>query len=213
MCHLPTRLLTTLLSSIVGVERILEYTDLNTEADWVVESKAPAQDWPKGEIEFVNYATRYREGLELVLKGISAKIRAGEKVRSTLRAELMTKVGYFRLELLEEPEQESLRSLWLCSDWLNQPVAPLWLTGLILANLDFINFDNDWPSFLKTLFCSPELFEQILTRLTILPTRSSGLAWNWLISNPLSRRSTRAWITQSAKVVATSALDSGSWSV
>ena len=38
-------------------------------------------DWPtSGDITFEDYEVRYREGLDLVLKGISLNIRSGEKV-------------------------------------------------------------------------------------------------------------------------------------
>ncbi len=41
----------------------------------------PPSDWPQhGVVEFKNYQTRYRPGLDLVLKGITCSIRAGEKV-------------------------------------------------------------------------------------------------------------------------------------
>lgn len=39
------------------------------------------QDWPQeGMVTFNNYCTRYREGLDLVLKNINCKISKGEKV-------------------------------------------------------------------------------------------------------------------------------------
>lgn len=42
--------------------------------------KAP-EGWPEsGIIEFKDYATSYRDGLETVLKGISCVIRHGERV-------------------------------------------------------------------------------------------------------------------------------------
>ena len=38
--------------------------------------------WPsKGAVEFRKYAIRYREGLDLVLKGIDLSVKGGEKVR------------------------------------------------------------------------------------------------------------------------------------
>ena len=37
--------------------------------------------WPvEGKVQFERYSTRYREGLDLVLKQISCDIRGGEKV-------------------------------------------------------------------------------------------------------------------------------------
>lgn len=51
------------------------------QADWIIpESRAP-RDWPKdGVVEFNDYSTRYRPGLELVLKGVTCRINSGEKV-------------------------------------------------------------------------------------------------------------------------------------
>ena len=41
----------------------------------------PPSDWPQyGLVEFENYQTRYRDGLDLVLKGISCQIQSGEKI-------------------------------------------------------------------------------------------------------------------------------------
>lgn len=68
-------------TNIVSVERILEYTDLTTEAEWQIKETAPDSQWPKmGRIEFDQYATRYRPGLDLVLKGITATVEPGEKI-------------------------------------------------------------------------------------------------------------------------------------
>ncbi|RUS82898.1 hypothetical protein EGW08_009321 [Elysia chlorotica] len=68
-------------TNIVAVERIKEYTETPTEAPWVLEHNRPKPDWPqKGEIEFKDYKLRYREGLDLVLKGITCNIKSGEKI-------------------------------------------------------------------------------------------------------------------------------------
>ncbi|KAK7086872.1 Canalicular multispecific organic anion transporter 1 [Halocaridina rubra] len=68
-------------TNIVAVERIKEYTEVTQEAPWEVPGNKPQKDWPEeGVVEFVNYSTRYREGLDLVLKNIKCKINKGEKV-------------------------------------------------------------------------------------------------------------------------------------
>ncbi|KAL5020047.1 hypothetical protein ScPMuIL_002939 [Solemya velum] len=65
----------------VSVERVQEYTELTAEADWSSPSTCPQNDWPnKAEIKYVNYETRYRPGLDLVLRGISFEVHGGEKV-------------------------------------------------------------------------------------------------------------------------------------
>lgn len=67
-------------TNIVSVERIQEYTDNEPEADWVSDTKAPP-GWPdKGEIDMVDYAVRYRPGLELVLRGINCHIGSEQKI-------------------------------------------------------------------------------------------------------------------------------------
>ncbi|VDI57681.1 ATP-binding cassette, subfamily C (CFTR/MRP), member 1 [Mytilus galloprovincialis] len=68
-------------TNIISLERIKEYSETHTEADWIVENKRPEHDWPnEGNVEFDNYGVRYREGLELVLKSISCKIAPCEKI-------------------------------------------------------------------------------------------------------------------------------------
>ncbi|CAL1540417.1 unnamed protein product, partial [Lymnaea stagnalis] len=68
-------------TNIVAVERIKEYTETPTEAAWVIENNRPSPGWPdKGVVEFKDYKFRYREGLDLVLKGINCTIQPGEKV-------------------------------------------------------------------------------------------------------------------------------------
>ncbi|KAL3887247.1 hypothetical protein ACJMK2_027191, partial [Sinanodonta woodiana] len=68
-------------TSAVSVERIKEYTETKSEADWIVYFRRPPHNWPQeGDVQFENYSTRYREGLDLVLKGITCDIKGGEKI-------------------------------------------------------------------------------------------------------------------------------------
>ena len=69
-------------TNIVAVERIKEYSDLPQEASWeTIEGEKPSMDWPElGEVTFNQYAMRYREGLDLVVKGINCSIKGGEKI-------------------------------------------------------------------------------------------------------------------------------------
>ncbi|KAL7748549.1 hypothetical protein RI367_005960 [Sorochytrium milnesiophthora] len=67
-------------TNIVSVERIKQYLDLETEAPSLTPVR-PSPAWPdKGTIEFDDYSTRYREGLDLVLRNLNISIRAREKV-------------------------------------------------------------------------------------------------------------------------------------
>ena len=52
-----------------------------SQAAWEVKEKKPEAAWPQqGIIEFKDYQTRYREGLDLVLQGINCSVKPGEKV-------------------------------------------------------------------------------------------------------------------------------------
>jgi len=56
--------------SIVSVERIREYQNTEIEAAFEKPESDPPKTWPEhGKIVFDNYQTRYRKGLDLVLKG------------------------------------------------------------------------------------------------------------------------------------------------
>jgi ATP-binding cassette subfamily C (CFTR/MRP) protein 1 len=68
-------------TNIVSVERILEYSNLKPEAPEFIPDKQPGIDWPEqGGITFHNYSTRYRAGLDLILKQINLEIKPREKI-------------------------------------------------------------------------------------------------------------------------------------
>ncbi|XP_039283752.1 multidrug resistance-associated protein 1 isoform X2 [Nilaparvata lugens] len=68
-------------TNIVAVERIKEYAETTQEAAWEITPCPVNEKWPeKGELDFNNFQLRYREGLDLVLKGITFHINSGEKI-------------------------------------------------------------------------------------------------------------------------------------
>ncbi|KAF8929241.1 Multidrug resistance-associated protein 1 [Dissophora ornata] len=67
-------------NQVVAMERVLEYTDLKNEAPEKTDLALPP-NWPShGRISFKNYSTRYRQGLDLVIKNIDLEIAPAEKV-------------------------------------------------------------------------------------------------------------------------------------
>lgn len=63
----------------MAVERVEEYADCTPEAPLKTIDVDP--EWPQdGIIEFKDFQVRYREGLDLVLKGISFKCKSQEKI-------------------------------------------------------------------------------------------------------------------------------------
>ncbi|SNX84278.1 probable YCF1 - Vacuolar ABC transporter responsible for vacuolar sequestration of glutathione-S-conjugates [Melanopsichium pennsylvanicum] len=67
--------------NIVSVERVMSYTDLQSEAPYEIAETTPPSDWPgKGEVSLQSYSTRYRRELGLVLKKLNIDIKAGERI-------------------------------------------------------------------------------------------------------------------------------------
>jgi ATP-binding cassette subfamily C (CFTR/MRP) protein 1 len=68
-------------SNIVSVERVLEYSNLPSEAPDIIPNKRPSASWPAhGAVSFKNYSTRYRPELDLVLKNINLDLKPKEKI-------------------------------------------------------------------------------------------------------------------------------------
>ncbi|KAF9360307.1 Multidrug resistance-associated protein 1 [Mortierella sp. AD094] len=83
-----TRSYCDLYTHLICVERVQEMSEMKTEAPIETDPNSSAGhaiqrgQWPpqQGAIEFVNYSTRYREGLDLVLRHLVFKVGGGEKI-------------------------------------------------------------------------------------------------------------------------------------
>ncbi|CAI4229334.1 unnamed protein product [Auanema sp. JU1783] len=80
--NFAVRQISKLETNIVSVERVKEYSDTVTEAEWKsLDGEEPPKGWPSsGVITLNNYSTRYRPGLDLVVKDINAEIGPHEKI-------------------------------------------------------------------------------------------------------------------------------------
>ncbi|EEB06300.1 metal resistance protein YCF1 [Schizosaccharomyces japonicus yFS275] len=68
-------------TNIVSVERILEYSNIKSEAPAIIPDRRPPTDWPsKGAVDFNHYSVRYRENLPLVLQDINISVKPQEKI-------------------------------------------------------------------------------------------------------------------------------------
>lgn len=68
-------------TNIVSVERILEYIRLPSEAPDAIHHNRPPASWPaQGAVKYCKYSTRYRPGLDLVLKDINLNLKPRERI-------------------------------------------------------------------------------------------------------------------------------------
>jgi ABC-type multidrug transport system fused ATPase/permease subunit len=76
------RMTANLENSMIAVERVREYTELESEAEWESNDRyKPNSDWPTtGRIDFSHYTASYRPGLDPVLKDLNLTVKPGEKV-------------------------------------------------------------------------------------------------------------------------------------
>jgi len=158
---LTIRSITNVESQMSSVERLQHFgKKLPQEADAIRsyddlhDDERPNKDWPReGAIEIEDASLRYREGSNLVLKGVSAKIEAGQKVgiigrtgsgKSTLMVALLRLV-----ELVDgsiKVDDVDISNLGL--DHIRKtitiiPQDPVLFSGTIRFNLDPFNLHND----------------------------------------------------------------------
>lgn len=69
-------------TNIVSVERVSEYSNTKPEAEWITDpSKQIPYNWAnQGKIEFCDYSTRYRSGLDLVIHHMNVEVHARERI-------------------------------------------------------------------------------------------------------------------------------------
>jgi len=79
--YLLTRFTAETEKSIVSVERVAEYQQVQPEGEFQVADRDPPPTWPvHGTVTFEQYSARYRPGLDLVLRDLSCELHGGEKV-------------------------------------------------------------------------------------------------------------------------------------
>ncbi|KAK3912845.1 Canalicular multispecific organic anion transporter 2 [Frankliniella fusca] len=141
-------------NNIVSVERIKEYEETPQELPWTNKQSHVDAAWPtQGTVEFKKYAIRYREGLDLVLKGIDVSVKGGEKVgivgRTGAGKSSLT-LGLFRLVeaasgqiLIDGVDIASVDLHTLRSRVTIIPQDPVLFTGSLRINVDPYNKHSD----------------------------------------------------------------------
>ncbi|KAE8660392.1 ABC transporter C family member 13 [Hibiscus syriacus] len=68
-------------NKIISIERIYQYSQIQSEAPPVIENSCPPSSWPEnGTIELVDLKVRYGENLPVVLHGVSCAFPGGMKI-------------------------------------------------------------------------------------------------------------------------------------
>ncbi|KAF9912121.1 hypothetical protein BX616_010415, partial [Lobosporangium transversale] len=148
------RMYTEVETNIVAVERLQEYVNLPSEAPEIIEDHRPPQEWPDhGQIEFKDYETRYRPGLELVLRGVNCLIRPREKIgicgrtgagKSSLTLSLFRIIEAVKGQIFVDGIDISTLGLYdVRSRFSIIPQDPVLFAGTIRFNLDPLGTKSD----------------------------------------------------------------------
>ncbi|CAJ1086990.1 multidrug resistance-associated protein 4 [Xyrichtys novacula] len=137
---------------MTSVERVVEYTELESEAPWETQ-KRPPPDWPsKGLVTFDQVSFSYSGDGPLVLKNLKAMFRPQEKVGIVGRTGAGKSSLVSALFRLAEPQGKIYIDGVLSSEIglhdLRQkmsiiPQDPVLFTGSMRKNLDPFNYHND----------------------------------------------------------------------
>ncbi|KAI4140681.1 MAG: hypothetical protein L6R39_005689 [Caloplaca ligustica] len=130
-----------------SVERVKEYMDVEQEAEAIKPDARPPSNWPShGAIEFINYSTRYRPDLDPVLKNLSFRIQASERVgivgrtgagKSSLAMALFRGLEAEEGKIVIDDVDISLIGLQDLRESITiVPQDPTLFTGTIRSNLD-----------------------------------------------------------------------------
>ncbi|KAJ2292050.1 hypothetical protein IW139_000547 [Coemansia sp. RSA 353] len=141
-------------NSMVQLERVIEYAELPSEAPDVIEDRVPATTWPdQGMVEFKDYSTRYRNGLDLVLKGLSFRVQPNQKVgivgrtgagKSSLTLALFRIIEAAGGQILIDGEDIAKYGLFDVRSKLSIiPQDPVLFAGTVRENLDPFNSYSD----------------------------------------------------------------------
>ncbi|KAJ2489954.1 hypothetical protein IWW37_003584 [Coemansia sp. RSA 2050] len=140
--------------ALISVERVRRYSFLDAEAPEVKEDSRPERSWPEqGMVEFKNYSTRYREGLDLVLKDVSFAVKPCEKVgivgrtgagKSSLTLALFRIIEAAEGQILLDGEDIAQYGLFDVRSKLSIiPQDPVLFAGTVRENLDPFNTYSD----------------------------------------------------------------------
>ncbi|PHU04632.1 ABC transporter C family member 5 [Capsicum chinense] len=134
-------------NKMISVERILQYSNLASEAPLVIENSRPSSTWPEtGTISFQTLQIRYAEHLPSVLKNITCTLPGGKKVGVVGRTGSGKSSLIQALFRIVEPQEGSISidDIDICKIGLHDlrsrlsiiPQDPTMFEGTVRGNLD-----------------------------------------------------------------------------
>ncbi|KAK1319686.1 ABC transporter C family member 3 [Acorus calamus] len=176
-------------NKMISVERILQFTNLPSEAPLVIESFRPEQEWPtKGMIEMENLHVRYSPSLPLVLKGINCTFPGMKKIGVVGRTGSGKSTLIQALFRVVEPSEGRILidGLDICQMGLHDlrsrlsiiPQDPTLFQGSVRTNLDPLQQHQDvdiWEALRKCRLGEVIRKDQ---RLLDAPVSEDGVNWS-----------------------------------
>lgn len=140
-------------NNMTSVERVLEFCDMESETNLESENNTP-ENWPKnGEITFENVSLNYEPSEVTVLKNLTIKIRAGEKIgivgrtgagKSSLISALFRLANVTGKIIIDNFDTSLIGLHTLRSRISIIPQEPVLFSGTMRKNLDpFDEFQDD----------------------------------------------------------------------
>ncbi|XP_021755169.1 putative ABC transporter C family member 15 isoform X1 [Chenopodium quinoa] len=143
-------------NKMISVERVLQYTELNSEAPMIIDDCRPPNNWPTtGTITFQNLQIRYAEHLPSVLKKITCTLPGMKKIGVVGRTGSGKSTLIQALFRIVEPKEGSIiiDDVDICKIGLHDlrsrlsiiPQDPTMFDGTVRINLDPLqqHSDND----------------------------------------------------------------------
>ncbi|KAK3124855.1 hypothetical protein QOZ80_7BG0594800 [Eleusine coracana subsp. coracana] len=151
-------------NKMVSVERIKQFTNIPSEAEWSIKGCLPVANWPtNGAIDITDLKVRYRPNSPLVLKGITIGIHAGEKIgvvgrtgsgKSTMIQAMFRIVELHEGKIIIDGIDISTLGLHDLRSKLGIiPQEPVLFEGTIRSNIDPLNHYSDHDIWLALDHC------------------------------------------------------------
>ncbi|XP_050205801.1 putative ABC transporter C family member 15 isoform X2 [Mercurialis annua] len=176
-------------NKMISVERILQFTNITSEAPLVIQDSRPNPEWPvDGKIELVNLCVQYSPSLPMVLKSITCTFPGGKKIgvvgrtgsgKSTLIQALFRVIEPSEGQILIDGQDISKIGLQDLRSRLGIiPQDPTLFQGTVRANLDPLQQHTDQEIWEVLKKCRLADIVRQDSRLLDAPVAEDGENWS-----------------------------------